>query len=344
MKHDWTADLLTYWDRLRGTRAAPDRSDISPRALGGKLPNIFILRGDAQNAPIDTPSDTNIPEAKQWQFRLAGTRLCTLYGRELRNTRFLSLWHDDVRPWLAEQLHLSGLDYRPLRLEHTSITLNEKSCHFETLLLPLHETDGSLAWMGSMIALDQPLWLGSDALINNHMGLIPHAPAYAPVENTIPPLQNTGMKSVLQVLLDRHHELAPAQTQASETSREKTPAMLSSSLLQNTAENESHQLADTAFARDLLPQLEAIMPSVQIADQNMQHSAHYSAGAAPAHNSTSAAPAHNSTGAAPAHNSAPLTVADLIKSIHPAAPQAETAVAAAKPAYLKLITGGKDKA
>ncbi|MGQ5718753.1 PAS domain-containing protein [Pseudochrobactrum asaccharolyticum] len=312
MKHDWTADLLTYWDRLRGTRAAPDRRDISPRDLSGKLPNIFILRSD--NEDIIHEELAGIPRARQWQFRLAGTRLCTIYGRELRNTRFLSLWHEDVRSWLAEQLHLSGMDYRPLRLEHTSLTLNEKSCHFETLLLPLHESDGSLAWIGSMVALDQPLWLGSEPLISNYMGLTSAAvPAQADSVQAA-----KGMKSVLQVLLDRHHELSPV----SQTNPTQENAALISTNLTSTGEAFSYDsaVADTAFARALLPQIEALMPSARPSDT-----------------------VQRSTQPAPAIIPAPMTVADLIKSIHPAAPQSETAQATSKAAHLKLITGGKDK-
>lgn len=312
MKHDWTADLLTYWDRLRGTRAAPDRRDISPRDLSGKLPNIFILRSD--NEDIIHEELAGIPRARQWQFRLAGTRLCSIYGRELRNTRFLSLWHEDVRSWLAEQLHLSGMDYRPLRLEHTSLTLNEKSCHFETLLLPLHESDGSLAWIGSMVALDQPLWLGSEPLISNYMGLTSAAvPAQADSVQAA-----KGMKSVLQVLLDRHHELSPA----SQTNPVQENAPLVGTNLTSTGETFSYDsaVADTAFARALLPQIEALMPSARPSDT-----------------------VQRSTQPAPAIVPAPLTVADLIKSIHPAAPQSETVQTTAKAAHLKLITGGKDK-
>lgn len=312
MKHDWTADLLTYWDRLRGTRAAPDRRDINPRDLSGKLPNIFILRSD--NEDIIHEELAGIPRARQWQFRLAGTRLCTVYGRELRNTRFLSLWHEDVRSWLAEQLHLSGMDYRPLRLEHTSLTLNEKSCHFETLLLPLHESDGSLAWIGSMVALDQPLWLGSEPLISNYMGL-----TSTTVPTQVDGLQAVkGMKSVLQVLLDRHHELSPV----AQTNPMQETAPLISTSLTSTGEAFSYDsaVADTAFARALLPQIEALMPSARPSD-TVQHSAQ----------------------TAPAITPAPLTVADLIKSIHPAAPQSETVQTTSKAAHLKLITGGKDK-
>lgn len=320
MKHDWTADLLTYWDRLRGTRAAPDRRDISPRALGGKLPNIFILRSDTEDTSDTEAAD--IPQARQWQFRLAGTRLCTIYGRELRNTRFLSLWHDDVRIWLAEQLHLSGLDYRPLRLEHTGQTLNEKSCHFETLLLPLHESDGSLAWIGSMVALDQPLWLGSEPLIRNYMGLV--SSGTATPETSLPAAK--GMKSVLQVLLDRHHELMPeAQNNAAVTqARAQVQAQGGSTALTASVEALVYEngVADTAFARELLPQIEALMPSARASEQQIQQPAL----------------------SAPAHNPAPLTVADLIKSIHPAAPHTEPVLPAPKAAHLKLISGGKDKA
>lgn len=321
MKHDWTADLLTYWDRLRGTRAAPDRRDVSPRDLGGKLPNIFILRSDIDDSDAENADTANIPAAKQWQFRLAGTRLCTLYGRELRNTRFLSLWHEDVRPWLGEQLHLSGLDYRPLRLEHTGVTLGEKACHFETLLLPLHEADGSPAWIGSMVALDQPLWLGSDPLISNHMGLSPQTNTILPQEVSSPAIPVTsGMKSVLQVLLDRHHELVPDPVKTGTPARGLGPTHRAKSASNSTqnAENENILVADTAFARALLPQIEALMPSALSAEQVI----------------------HSPAQTVPA----PLTVADLIKSIHPAAPQLETVPSVQKTSYLKLITGGKDKA
>lgn len=319
MKHDWTADLLTYWDRLRGTRAAPDRRDISPRALGGKLPNIFILRSDADtNGATEQPETADIPQAKQWQFRLAGTRLCTIYGRELRNTRFLSLWHDDVRSWLAEQLHLSGLDYRPLRLEHTGQTLNEKNCHFETLLLPLHEADGSLAWIGSMVALDQPLWLGSEPLISNRMGLSDNNAALPVQDDNLNAAK--GMKSVLQVLLDRHHELLP---NADNMPIAKTAAAGTAPLLDESIRIDGIGVEDTAFARALLPQIEALMPTARATEQTVPHSAR---------------PAPAITGAP-----APLTVADLIKSIHTAAPETESAYQAPKAAHLKLITGGKDK-
>lgn len=342
MKHDWTTDLLTYWDKLRGTRAAPDRRDISPRALGSKLPNIFILRsGDEQALSSASAAHMpDIPPARQWQFRLAGTRLCTFYGRELRNMRFLSLWHDDIRPWLAEQLHLSGLDYRPLRLEHTGITLAEKTCHFETLLLPLHEADGTLAWIGSMIPLEQPLWLGSEPLISNLIGLETQEDHITSRAGS----QEAGIKSVLQILLERHHDFVPQQaavaTKANMTARANMAAQEENTLRTTLCQTRDNPrpaatgsanipVADTAFSRALLPQLGALMPPAHPAGRQQA-------------SEPAAAVSTSHTGG---HNPAmPLTVADLIRSIHEAKPQAETARQQRKPAHLTLISGGKDKA
>jgi hypothetical protein len=164
-----------------------------------------------------------------------------------------------------------------------------------------------------MVALDQPLWLGSEPLISNYMGLTSAAPANADSLQAA-----KGMKSVLQVLLDRHHELSPvAQTDSMQES-----ATLISTSLTSTGEALSYDsaVADTAFARALLPQIEALMPSARPSDT-----------------------AQHSVRSAPVSNPAPLTVADLIKSIHPAAPQSEAVQTTSKAAHLKVITGGKDK-
>lgn len=216
MKHEWTAELLTYWDRLRGNRAAPTRQDIQPRDLGAKLPHIFVLHplctatnstssvgqlhDSAVNAPLTQPAIL-----LEWQFRLAGTRICSFYNRELRETRFLSLWHEATRPWLIEHMTQSAFDCRPLRLEHVGRTLGERQCRFETILLPLKESDGSFGWLGSTLALEAPLWLGSEPLINNDLGWASykasgeHSNAHKPA----------SLKSILEALLERYKTSTP---------------------------------------------------------------------------------------------------------------------------------------
>ena len=77
MKHQVTRELYTYWDSLRCGRTAPERSDIDPAAIHTILGDTFILEYN------DEDSQT---------FRLAGTRLCGSFCRELKGRNFLDLW------------------------------------------------------------------------------------------------------------------------------------------------------------------------------------------------------------------------------------------------------------
>lgn len=70
-------DIYHYWDELRGDKPAPRREDINPARLKHHLADIFILTDKGENA---------------LSFRLAGTRVCDLFGRELRDRPFSELW------------------------------------------------------------------------------------------------------------------------------------------------------------------------------------------------------------------------------------------------------------
>ena len=70
-------DIYAYWDELRGSRSAPRREDINPAKLKTHLGDLFILTDKGEATPF---------------FRLAGTRLCDLFGRELRDRPFSELW------------------------------------------------------------------------------------------------------------------------------------------------------------------------------------------------------------------------------------------------------------
>ena len=69
MKHAASRQLYAYWEERRGRRAAPERAEIEPGAIRGALSDAFILSLDA---------------ARGHPVRLAGTRVCALFDRELR--------------------------------------------------------------------------------------------------------------------------------------------------------------------------------------------------------------------------------------------------------------------
>ena len=62
--------LLDYWLEKRGPRRCPDKSDIDPTEIGGLLPDVILL--DAA------------PEGGTFRYRLAGSRVTQMVGREMR--------------------------------------------------------------------------------------------------------------------------------------------------------------------------------------------------------------------------------------------------------------------
>jgi len=74
--------LYDYWTRQRGRQALPLRSAIEPADIAGILPDVFILEHAEAKAPL---------------FRLAGTRICAQFARELKGTGFDRLFASDLR-------------------------------------------------------------------------------------------------------------------------------------------------------------------------------------------------------------------------------------------------------
>ena len=77
MKHPATREFFAYWDGKRGDARAPDRSDIEPAALRELLGDIFVLSCEQEAG---------------FPFRVAGTRVCALLGRDLKDQSFLDLF------------------------------------------------------------------------------------------------------------------------------------------------------------------------------------------------------------------------------------------------------------
>jgi hypothetical protein len=69
MKHASTRAVFDHWNRRRGLRWAPARSDINPGDIRHVLGDTFMLAADF---------------ADGIRFRLAGTRVCALFAREIK--------------------------------------------------------------------------------------------------------------------------------------------------------------------------------------------------------------------------------------------------------------------
>lgn len=147
MRQDASMALFQYWNRLRDGRPAPRRTEVEPADIKTLLADTFILEKDTRGEAI---------------FRLAGTRLCAIYGRELKGFAFPSLWrHKDQR--LMARLAWSVFERKAVvSASYEGISVKGRTVPFELLLLPLDGGVDAPRCLGIISAAERPFWLGAD--------------------------------------------------------------------------------------------------------------------------------------------------------------------------------------
>lgn len=123
MKHPSNRELFAYWNGKRADGCAPDRGDIKPGAVRGLLGDIFVLSCDANAG---------------YPFRVAGTRVCALFGCDLKDRSFSALFTDKSRSDIGEILTAVAEEMLPAVAGLISTTARGGCAHLELLLLPLN--------------------------------------------------------------------------------------------------------------------------------------------------------------------------------------------------------------
>ena len=123
MKHPSNRQFFAYWDQKRGDARAPDRSDFKPDAVRELLGDIFVLACD---------------EANRFPFRVAGTRLSALLGRDLKGQNFPGLFEPEGQREIADIVTAVTEDMLPAVAGITAASA-EGVAHLELLLLPFNQ-------------------------------------------------------------------------------------------------------------------------------------------------------------------------------------------------------------
>jgi hypothetical protein len=145
MRHRALRLLHAEWDRQRGQDAAPGRAALSLARLGPVLGDAFLLSAAPQ---------------RFYPFRLAGSRVCALFGGELRDRSFASLVTAQSRPEAAAILADVADDDAPHLLRLTGTADVGAGLDMEAVLLPLAgDRDAPRQILGALVALDAPWWL-----------------------------------------------------------------------------------------------------------------------------------------------------------------------------------------
>lgn len=150
MKHPATRMLFSYWDALRGERAAPERGEIEPGEIRHILADTFVLELDAN---------------REARFRLAGTRLCALFGRELRDARLVELWPEQSRHDTRRNLDIVVDETAGVVCGLVGETGAGETVELELMLLPVrHRGRPDARMLGCLSPRVVPSWLGYHAI------------------------------------------------------------------------------------------------------------------------------------------------------------------------------------
>ena len=121
MKHQSSRAFFAYWDKKRGTARAPDRADIDPAAVRELLGDIFVLS-----------CEPGFP------FRVAGTRVCALAGRDLKDASFAALFSEMSRREIEEITTIVAEETLGAIAGLTATREDGSKAYLELLLLPFN--------------------------------------------------------------------------------------------------------------------------------------------------------------------------------------------------------------
>ncbi len=156
MQMQSTQRLYKYWNELRGTRSAPERRDVDPTKIRNALASTFILEAS--------------PDHDTFNFRLAGSHICSTYCRELKNRSFIDLWHRRDKDAVETLIKAVTDDHAAALVTFNGTSQHNAQLTFEAILLPLrHNGSTNKRIIGSITAFEEPLWFGTQPIMEQQI-------------------------------------------------------------------------------------------------------------------------------------------------------------------------------
>jgi hypothetical protein len=141
--HPLSGSLFRAWEEMRGPHSAPSRHDLDLARVRKLVPYLFIAE--------------HMGESNAFRWRLAGTAVCALLGREVTGSEVTDGW-DGFEANLIRRF-LSGVSgtHKPAQLRLRFTTDRGQHIVAEMAAFPLTAADGhSTQVMGGLFAFADP--------------------------------------------------------------------------------------------------------------------------------------------------------------------------------------------
>jgi hypothetical protein len=128
IRHPGTRALFSFWEKIRGEKAAPGRDDLDLRQIGHIVPNLLILERD------------HLHQTYKW--RLAGSEIGQLYRQKLTSTNALAGWGGFERNTLKQLFDAVVTGLQPCLVRFLLTTDTGQVIGAELLGLPILARNG----------------------------------------------------------------------------------------------------------------------------------------------------------------------------------------------------------
>jgi hypothetical protein len=187
MKQTQSVKLHNYWNELYALSGTPERSLVEPMAIRDILGDTFILEFE--------PSGDII-------YRLAGTRLCAIFGNELKGQNFSAPWRIDGQDTITDIVKSAARDSSIAVFGSTAVSKSGRKISVETLILPLlHNGQKEKRMLGVSTPISRPYWLGMDPVASLNLSSL---------RIIEPKLENNLMNSRFSLLKNSNFAHAPS--------------------------------------------------------------------------------------------------------------------------------------
>ncbi len=121
--HPGCRALFRYWESLRAERPCPRKDELDLKQIVQIVPFLSIIE--------------HVTETKPWKFRLAGTQICAVFGREMTGLDALSGWDGFERNVIGNCLHMSKDRLQPSLIRMRFISEQNEVLAAEMIGLPV---------------------------------------------------------------------------------------------------------------------------------------------------------------------------------------------------------------
>ena len=189
MKTRSAQQLFHYWNSKRAESGLPRRTDIEPADILPVLPETMILQATRQEQDMT--------------FRLAGTQISALFGRELRQQSLHDLLPKSNQALLRRLMRSCADEQAVVLVGIEARSRSGRIVDVEMLFLPLQREHDGARILGVVAPLAHPFWIGLEPIVSTSLQSVrvvdpdkeplylanrpevPMPPALAPVEEAL---------------------------------------------------------------------------------------------------------------------------------------------------------------